>query len=583
MKLIQTLVLFALMADVAMGQLTVEQKVADFQNIAGLYAKRYAPYEWKRDIFGFDLLNAAPWIDKILTTKDDLDFYEVLSEYVSKLNDAHDVYTLPANFQATLNFSVDIYDGKLLVDSINRTRLPATEFPFVTGYELVSIDGQSAESLLQTLLRYEVAANRRSTSRFAATLLTIRPQQLMPHAADVPDISTVVFRRPDSQLETYRIPWVKSGLPLVAVGKYITPAGLPLVRFAARDSLADEIPARDSLPDEIPTYMAPLVRLQNCRVPDRAVLGFGALTPIFAQSLPPSFVRRLGSTGDPFFSGVFQAHGFRIGFIRIPNYAPTNTTAALTAFQNEIAYFQANTDGLVIDEMRNPGGSASYVNQLLSLVMPVPWRAMGFEIRATSDWVVQISSALEQAKAASAPQNIIDLLEMIKGAIVNANASFRGRTEPVPLDTATLDRSPLTDSQGNLLAYTKPLIVLIDEMSASAAEVFAAGIQDNARGRLVGWRTMGAGGSVEAWEAGSYSLGSTSVTESLMNRGRNIITGRNGKAFFPPAPYVENIGVRPDVRINFMTSDNLSQSGKPFVDAFVTAIVNQILNRPLEQ
>jgi hypothetical protein len=32
-----------------------------------------------------------------------------------------------------------------------------------------------------------------------------------------------------------------------------------------------------------------------------------------------------------------------------------------------------------------------------------------------------------------------------------------------------------------------------------------------------------------------------------------------------------------------MTSDNLNQSGKPFVDAFVTAIVNQILNRPLEQ
>jgi Peptidase family S41 len=573
MKLIQILVLFALMADVAMGQLTVEQKVADFQNIAGLYAKRYAPYEWKRDIFGFDLLNAAPWIDKILATKDDLDFYEVLSEYVSKLNDAHDVYILPANFQATLNFSVDIYDGKLLVDSINRTRLPATEFPFVTGYELVSIDGQRAKSLLQTFLRYEIAANRRSTSRLAATLLTLRPQQLMPHAADVPDISTVVFRRPDSQLETYQIPWVKSGLPLVAVGKYITPAALPLVRFAARDSVADEIPA----------YMAPLIRLQNCRVPDRTVLGFGSLTPIFAQSLPPGFVRRLGSTGDPFFSGVFEAGGFRIGFIRIPNYSPTNSTAALTAFQNEMAYFQANTDGLVIDEMRNPGGSASYVNQLLSLVMPVPWRAMGFEIRATSDWVVQISSALEQAKAARAPQNIIDLLEMIKGAIVDANASFRGRTEPVPLDTATLDRSPLTDSQGNLLAYTKPLIVLVDEMSASGAEVFAAGIQDNARGRLVGWRTMGAGGSVETWEAGSYSLGSTSVTESLMNRGRNVVTGRRRKASFPPAPYVENIGVRPDVRINFMTSDNLSESGKPFVDAFVIAIVNQILNRPLEQ
>ena len=105
---------------------------------------------------GFDLLNVAPWIDKILATEDDLDFYEVLSKYVSKLNDAHDVYTLPTNFKATLNFSVDIYDGKLLVDSINRTRLPATEFPFVPVTNWFR-STSGCQSLLQTFLRYEMA------------------------------------------------------------------------------------------------------------------------------------------------------------------------------------------------------------------------------------------------------------------------------------------------------------------------------------------------------------------------------------------------------------------------------------------
>jgi Peptidase family S41 len=576
MKLIQTLVLFALTADVAFGQLTVDQKVADFQSVAGLYAKRYAPYEWKRDVIGFDLLNVAPWLDQIIATKDDLDFYEVVSEYVSKLNDAHDVYTLPTNFFATLNFSVDLYDNnKLLVDFINRARLPAAEFPFVTGYQLVSIDGQDAMNLLQTFLRYQIAANPRSTTRLAATLLTTRPQQLMPHAANVPEISTVVFQRPDSQLEAYRIPWAKSGIPLTTVGKYFTSTATLLTQEADTDSP----------PEEIPAYFAPLIQLQNCRIPDRAVLNFGSLTPIFAQSLPSSFVRRLGTAGDPFFSGVFEAGGFRIGLIRIPNYAPISTAVALTAFQREMAYFQANTDGLVIDDMRNPGGSASYVNQLLSLVMPTQWRAMGFEVRATSGWVVSISSAVEQAKAARAPQNIIDLLEKIKGAIIDANAKFRGRTEPIPLDNVTLDRLPATDLQGNLLAYTKPLIVLVDEMSASGAEVFAAGIQDNARGPLVGWRTMGAGGSVVTWEAGTYSLGLTRVTESLMNRGRTIITGGFPEldTTYPPAPYVENIGVHPDVPIDYMTSANLYQSGKPFVDAFVAIIVNEILKRRLEQ
>ena len=73
-----------------------------------MYAKNYGPYEWKRDTVGFDLLNTTPWIDKIRATKDDLSFYSVLSEYVSKLDDAHDGYTLPANFTARMNFSVDI-------------------------------------------------------------------------------------------------------------------------------------------------------------------------------------------------------------------------------------------------------------------------------------------------------------------------------------------------------------------------------------------------------------------------------------------------------------------------------------------
>lgn len=587
MKLICAVVLFALTADVASAQLTVGQKAADFQAVAGLYAKLYAPYEWKRDVLGFDLLNVAPWLERIIATKDDLDFYEIVSEYVSRLNDAHDTYLLPSNFVATLNFSVDLYDGnRLLVDSINRGRLPAVQFPFATGYQLVSIDGQDATILLQSFLRYEIAANPRTTARFAATLLTTRPQQLMPHATSLSGNATVIFRRPDSRLETYQIPWTTSGIPLTTVGTYVTPgitgaqilaeayqmpwttSGIPL-RTVGTD-VTPGITGAQVLADsseEIPAYLGPLIRLQNCRIPHRAVLNFGSLTPVFLASLPPSFVRRLGGgPADAFFSGVFEAAGLRIGFIRIPSYSPANSAVALAAFQGEMAYFQGNTDGLVIDTMRNPGGQLSYVNQLLSLVMPTQWRAMGFEVRATSSWVASISSALEAAKAAGAPQNILDLYETIKSAIVDANARLRGRTEPIPLDDVVLERPPARTSQGNLLAYTKPLIVLIDELSASAAEVFAAGIRDNARGPLVGWRTMGAGGSVTAWTAGSYSLGVTTVTQSLMNRGEKVLP-----------PYVENIGVFPTWPVDYMTSANLSQSGKPFVDAFVASIVNHIL------
>ena len=225
MNLSRILAVFPLAGGILCAQLTLDQKIADFQYLASLYAKRYGPYEWKRDIVKFDLLNIHPWLNKINATKDDLQFFDVMAEYVSSLNDAHDVYTLPANFVARLNFSVDIYDGALLVDSISRSRLPANEFPFLIGYELVSIDGIDAQRILDTLLRYDNGANPKSTRRLAAELLTTRPQMLIPSAPNVPEISTVVFRRPDGAMESYRIPWAKSGLPLTTVLASTLPPG----------------------------------------------------------------------------------------------------------------------------------------------------------------------------------------------------------------------------------------------------------------------------------------------------------------------------------------------------------------------
>ena len=573
MHLSRRVLLLILTATLGYAQLTMDQKVSEFQALAGLYAKRYGPYEWKRDALGVDLFNIAPWLAQVQATKNDLDFYDVMSQYVASLNDAHDVYEIPSTFQASLNFTVDIYDGKLLVDFINRTRLPAAEFGFVNGYELVSIDGQDSQKQLDGLMRYEVAANPRSTRRLAAQLLTYRPQVLMPHAADVPEISVVVFRRPDGNLETYRIPWAKSGLLLTNVGHYTTPGSGSLTsrsRFLHAPII--DPPTHPPAPGEPPAYLEVLNRLQNCHLPDKAVNGFGGQAPVFAAALPSSFVLRQGrSFLDPFYSGVFSADAHTFGYIRIPSFSPSNLVAALTVFQTEITYFQANTEGLVVDVMRNPGGSLSYLNAIVSLLMPTKWRSIAFELRATSEWVDLVSSSLVSAAASGAPQSYIDQLQLIKNAIVSANAAQRGRTDPIPLDDVSIERDPAMDAKGNVTAYTKPIIVLVDEMTASAGDAFAATIQDNTRGPLVGWRTMGAGGNVEGWYAGSYSLGIATVTESLMNRKNPIVT-----TDYPTAPYVENIGVRPEIVVDYMTADNLKRNGKAFVDDFVAAMVAQV-------
>src|SRR5258708_32606264 len=105
----------------AFAQLPPDKKAADFLNLAGLYAKNYAPYEWKRDVYGFDLLNLRPWIDQVTGSKDDLDFYDICVRYVAgPKSGGHDRDLIPSNFTARLNFPVDLYDRQAPTRSIDR-------------------------------------------------------------------------------------------------------------------------------------------------------------------------------------------------------------------------------------------------------------------------------------------------------------------------------------------------------------------------------------------------------------------------------------------------------------------------------
>ena len=79
--------------------------------------------------------------------------------------------------------SLDIYDGKVLIDGINRALLPLAQFPFGIGDEIVSFDGQPVQQAIQSLRKYAVAANQRSTDRIAAARLVSRSQQIMPHTS----------------------------------------------------------------------------------------------------------------------------------------------------------------------------------------------------------------------------------------------------------------------------------------------------------------------------------------------------------------------------------------------------------------
>jgi C-terminal processing protease CtpA/Prc len=564
MKISAASLLLALLLGVshtASAQLTVDQRVHDFQNLAALYAKRYAPADWKRRSFGFDLFDIKPWLERVRAAKDDLEFFEIQAEYVANLNDTHTGFQMTSSFRANIGMTVDIYDGKVLIDSINRGTLPVATFPFQIGDEIVSVDSVSAEDWIKRISTWRRYGNPVTTRRLAAAQITFRAQPTFPRAIEIGDSATVVIRRMSGSLETYTIPWVKAGLPVTTVG----PVPSPRTLVSAEHFLG----AKSSLPeslDDLHNYELPAHDMARTYV-----LGIGSAIPIFRAGLPANFVQRLRGVAPEFlFSGTYTSGGFTIGYLRIPSFGPPAT--AVAELRAEIDYLQRNTDGLVVDVMRNPGGGCFMLDAAAALT-PYPFYFFGEEIRATQDRLNGMQSQLEIARLTRAPQSVIDTLQTRVDKMKAALIANRGMTEPLAACSQSGQTTPPTmnNNAPGAAPYTKPIIILIDEFSISAADIFPSMMQDNERALLVGMRSSGGGGSVSGWPTGLYSESLSANTNTLVVRKNPIVTPD-----FPAAPYVEHIGARPDVSLDYMTRENLLNGGRAFVDRFTEVLVREI-------
>ena len=416
-----------------------------------------------------------------------------------------------------------MYEGAVLIDGIDRTALPVDKYPFAVGDELISVDGQPVQELLKAFAKYSVQSNPISTRRQAAARITARPQSRMPHAADLGDTASVVIQRRNGAVESYSIPWQKTGTPME-----VGPVSSPRTASAKKSVSAAE------------DYMTEVesARFSGILEPElTGLIGYGARNPVFLNGFPASkFTRRLGGdAADFFYSGTFKWDELTIGYIRIPNYAPPSQTVALQQFDREIAFMNANTNGLIVDEMRNTGGNLCFGENIATRLIPYRFHATGFVLRPFWSRVVVFYNAMIAAKAAGAPQEMIDLYETVYKEMLGANQQGRRLTTELPLCTSNLNREPVKDRDGNVQAYRKPMMMLIDEFTTSTADSVAGMFQDAGRGVLFGMRTNGAGGNNTAFPAGTYSEGSAGLTLALQTRrapefaSRGIRTRRSSK------------------------------------------------------
>jgi C-terminal processing protease CtpA/Prc len=252
--------------------------------------------------------------------------------------------------------------------------------------------------------------------------------------------------------------------------------------------------------------------------------------------------------------------------------SPVNSLSeAYRIFDAEIQWMQQNTDGLIVDVMRNTGGYIIYGHELARRLIPTPFQGVGFELRATWSRLQSVYSDWQFAKLMGASPEVLQMWESVFNEVQTAYLANRGRTNPIPLGMPSLDLKPATSAASDNIAYTKPLVVVIDDFSFSTADLFPALIQDAGRGPLVGKRTGGGGGTNTSFLAATYAEASTGMTMGLMVRPKDV-----AYEGYPATRYIENVGVRPDIELDLMTRENLMNGGQTFRDKLIELILAEI-------
>ncbi|EKD76458.1 MAG: hypothetical protein ACD_43C00107G0012 [uncultured bacterium] len=106
------------------------------------------------------------------------------------------------------------------------------------------------------------------------------------------------------------------------------------------------------------------------------------------------------------------------------------------------------------------------------------------------------------------------------------------------------------------LAQTPPLVVLVNEGSASAAEIIAGALQDNKRATLIGQTTYGKGSVQDYKEYADGSSLKLTVAKWLTPNGRTI----------------DKIGITPDIEVELTAEDYLA-GRDPQLDAAMDYLI----------
>lgn len=494
------------------GELNVKQvtMIQTLDQIAGLFSQDYAPFEYKAHSEKLDLAAEFKNVQKIIAENPDINetrFQDLLFDVIHATRDFHVSMQVYSTEEATLPFQVMSAEDRYFVIYIDRTKIPMNSLPgFDIGTEVVEFGGKPPTEAVHELVPQRYKEPTPTELRIAELQLTSRSRAVGLH---VPQGDIVVkVKTPDGKVQDFSFVW-----------KY-TPELIPA-----------DIPVRNMI-------------FSNGQSPPRLDSPY--------TTGGPSMVPKLGTvlselTGTYTGGYIFRLpKGHVVGYLRIPTFKIDKEDEAAEEFGKLVTALEAKTDGLVIDVTHNPGGSIAYMYSLLSRLTDFPLATLPQQIMVSSE--MASSSAQHLTNLAFAQSDDDAKRAFGGGSFLGLPGNFQTLQSVLNFDRFLISELRAGRRLTNPTAfygisrisphptqrYTRPLLVLVDELDFSGGDFFPAILQDNHRATIFGARTAGAGGAVKETQIpNQFNIKSLQYTWTIAQR-------------LDGSP-LENVGVTPDV------------------------------------
>jgi len=543
----------------------------DLQTMKYYFNNKYAPIEWKKEHLGWDLeqeytkaQNAI--LNKKLTTVKD--YQKILKSFLYSAQDYHVNICFYATELAFFPISIKGVNERYYVTSVNRHLQikPSEELfkidsinlePFQSvvkkikiGDELLALNGIPIKEVIEQIIEDNFKGNYSNTGYNLAEKTVFFRRARMGVEVPTGMFELTLFSAKRKKNYKVQLPWlhvsewiknqelnnlIQMNADQTTYATLSTPT-FSLERFLAKDFSVPHLTDLLKQPDIFvlasdSTESIPTKKKQQAV--DQRMKGF----------LPP-LGKIIWQTPESYkiYAYLYQnSSDQKIGYVYLPSFSFEGQYETLMKELVEVfRKFDQESVALVFDTNNNTGGNLLFMYAVLSLLTDKPLSVPTHREIIVQQDVLQSSMAYlelctlspkdKKGSLSGYPFNAhtIESIKAYSLEIVNTWKAGKRLTDPLFLvGIDQIDPHPL-------VYYTKPLVVLINELNLSCGDFFPAILQDNHRALLFGNKTGGAGGHVKPYAYLSrLGVESFSLTASIARR----TTGDP----------IENLGVSPHI------------------------------------